>query len=424
MINRNKKIQIFFLIFSLVLTFIFFYSELIHDTYVPFWKDSFSDWPYKTYSKFKYFGDTQTIFLAAECHKGGFDVFIRECLKDYGIKSGHAYGRSLLYLPLINENFKSSFLLIYGSILISTLIFIVFKLINPKSIYENIICLILIFNPTTLLLFERLNFDLVIFLSLVLIVFLKRKYILKILIKFLVFSFKYYPLIFIINFFTENELNLKNKIFYSFLLIFISSLLIFSSLDDFSIVASEHKMFGWNIRYSFSLNAFSRIIDHLQIIDKNIIKPILILVLFIFSTIVYIIFNKKIKAPLEKERHFYYPRAKLFFISANLIIVLYLFFDNNYFREVFFIGVVPYLLIINNEKCLFSKICLSLILFKYFFMILFWPKVMFSDINVDLIAQLILGIKILLDYFIIMLLIPYVLKLNIILFKKTFKTSS
>mgnify|MGYP001237313473 CR=1 FL=1 len=128
--------------------------------------------------------------------------------------------------------------------------------------------------------------------------------------------------------------------------------------------------------------------------------------------------------PLDKEKYFYYPRAKLFLISTNLLIILYLFFNNNYFREVFFIGVVPYLLIVNNEKCLFSKICLSLILFKYFFMILFWPKVMFSDINVDLFAQLILGIKILLDYFIIMLLIPYVLKLNIILFKKTFKISS
>jgi len=114
MINSNKKIQIFFLIFSLVLTFIFFYSELIHDTYVPFWKDSLVDWSYKTYSNFKYFGDTQTIFLAAECHKAGFDVFLSECLSEYGIKSGHAYGRSLLYLPLINENFKSSFLLIYG----------------------------------------------------------------------------------------------------------------------------------------------------------------------------------------------------------------------------------------------------------------------------------------------------------------------
>ena len=54
-------------------------------------------------------------------------------------------------------------------------------------------------------------------------------------------------------------------------------------------------------------------------------------------------------------------------------------------------------------------------------MILFWPKVMFGDINVDLFAQLILGIKILLDYIIILVLTTYVLKLNLILFRKTFK---
>tara|TARA_B100001964_G_scaffold182678_1_gene202172 strand:- start:41 stop:787 length:747 start_codon:yes stop_codon:yes gene_type:complete len=244
------------------------------------------------------------------------------------------------------------------------------------------------------------------------------KYILKILIKFLVFSFKFYPLIFIINFFIENQLNLKNKIFYSFLLIFISSLLFFINLDDFIMVASNFKTIGRNIVYSFSLNAFSKIIDHLFIIDKNIIKSVLILVLFFFSSICYMIFSKKIKTPLE-----YSPRTKLFFVSANLLIVLYFFFNNNYFREVFFIGVVPYLLIADNEKCLFSRICLSLIVLKYFFMILFWPKVIFADINVDLFAQLVLGVKIFLDYIIIMALVTYMLKLNISVFKKTFESS-
>ena len=346
---NNVFLLIFYPYVKLRITFIFFYSGLIHITYVPSWKITSGDWPYKTYSNFEYFIDTQTIFLASECNKAGFNVFVGECLSEYGFKKGHAYGRSLLYLPLINDNFKNLFFIIYGSVLISALIFIVFKLINPKTIYENIICLILILNPTTLLLFERLNFDLVIFLSLVLIVFMEGKYILKILIKFLVFSFKFYPLIFIINFFIENRLKLKNKIFYSFLLILISSLLFFIHLDDFIMVASNFKTIGRNISYSFSLNSFSRIIDHLFIIDKNIIKLVLVLVLFFFSLVCYIIFNNKIKTPLE-----YAPRTKLFFISANLLIVLYLFFNNNYFREVFFIGVVPYLLIADNEKCLFS----------------------------------------------------------------------
>jgi hypothetical protein len=421
--NNNKKKQTFFLIFSLALIFIFFYTGLIHETYVAFWKDSFSDWPFKTYSKFKYFGDTQTLFLAAECYKSGFDVFYGECISDYGIRTGHDYGRSLLYLPIIDENFKTIFLLTFGSILIGSLIFIVFKLINPKSIYENIICLILIFNPTTLLLFERLNLDLLIFNSLILIVFLRGQYIFKFLIKFLLFSFKYYPLIFIINFFTENNLKLKNKFFYALLLILISSTFIFFSLDDLKYVVSDFEKVGRNIKYSYSINSFSRTIDHFNLLDKNLIKPILILILVVFSTILHIFFNQKIKSPLDKEKNFYYPRAKLFLISTNLLIILYLFFNNNYFREVFFIGVVPYLLIVQNEKCVFSKVCLSLILFKYLFMIFFWPKVLFSDINNDIFSQLILGIKILLDYIIIIFLTPYIIKLNLILFKKSFKLS-
>ncbi len=421
--NNNKKKQNFFIFFSLVLIFLFFYTDLIHMSYVPYWKDSFESWPFKTYSNFKYFGDTQTLLMAAECYKSGFDVFYGECISDYGIRTGHDYGRSLLYLPTIDDDFKTIFLLTYGCTLIGFLVFVVFKLIKPKSIYENFICLILIFNPTTLLLFERLNLDLLIFLSLVLIVFLKGKYVLKFLIKFLLFSFKYYPLIFIINFFTENDLKLRNKIIYTFLLILISFTFIFFSLDDLKYVVSDFEKVGRNIKYSYSINSFSRTINHFNLLDKNLIKPILILLLFIFSTILYIFFNQKIKSPLEKEKHFYYPRAKLFLICTNLLIILYLFFNNNYFREIFFIGVIPYLLIISNEKCLFSKFCLYLILFKYFFMLVFWPKVLFSDINIDLFAQLILGTKILLDYIIIIVLVPFIVKLNLILFKKTFKIS-
>lgn len=417
---KNNQQQLFFFILSLILIFIFFYTDIIHKTYVPYWKDSFDTWPFKTYSDFKYFGDTQTLLMAAECFKSGFDVFYGECISDYGIKTGHDYGRTLLYLPLIPENLKSFFLIIYGAILISLLIFFVFRLVKPKSFYENIICLILIFNPTTLLLFERLNLDLIIFLFLVLIVFLKKSLLIKIFIKFLLFSFKYYPIFFVINFFVENNINLKRKLLYSAILIVISFLLLIYNFDDLKYVVGDFEKVGRNIKYSFSINSFSRIIEHFNIIDVRLIKPILILFLLVFSYIIFLFLQKKIKAPLKKEINYYYPRARLFFISTNLLIVLYLFFNNNYFREVFFIGVIPYLLIIKNNKCLFSNLCLSLIILKYLFMILFWPIVLFEDINADLFAQILLGTKIIFDYIIIMFLISYILKLNIIIFKKNF----
>ena len=417
---KNNLQQLFFFIFSLILIFIFFYTDIIHKTYVPYWKDSFDTWPFKTYSDFKYFGDTQTLLMAAECFKSGFDVFYGECISDYGIKTGHDYGRTLLYLPLIPENLKSFFLIIYGAILISLLIFFVFRLVKPKSFYENIICLILIFNPTTLLLFERLNLDLIIFLFLVLIVFLKKSLLIKIFIKFLLFSFKYYPIFFVINFFVENNINLKRKLLYSAILIVISFLLLIYNFDDLKYVVGDFEKVGRNIKYSFSINSFSRIIEHFNIIDVRLIKPILILFLLVFSYIIFLFLQKNIKAPLKKEINYYYPRARLFFISTNLLIVLYLFFNNNYFREVFFIGVIPYLLIIKNNKCLFSNLCLSLIILKYLFMILFWPIVLFENINTDLFAQILLGIKIIFDYIIIMFLISYILKLNIIIFKKNF----
>ena len=50
--NNNKKKQNFFIFFSLVLIFLFFYTDLIHMSYVPYWKNSFESWPFKTYSNF------------------------------------------------------------------------------------------------------------------------------------------------------------------------------------------------------------------------------------------------------------------------------------------------------------------------------------------------------------------------------------
>ena len=117
--------------------------------------------------------------MFAECHKAGYDVYL---LNECSFKNGYRfegyqfqYGRALLFLPIIDIAYREIFLIIYGSLLIGSLIYLVFRLIEPQSIVENIICLILIFNPTTLLLFESLNFDLFIFLSLIVADFSKEK---------------------------------------------------------------------------------------------------------------------------------------------------------------------------------------------------------------------------------------------------------
>ena len=95
MVIKKNLLHFFFLIFSLILLFILFNFELIHTTYVPHISNPY----YKTYSDLKYFGDTQTIFLAAECHKKGFDVFVvNNCMKEFGLnETAHQYGKILFF---------------------------------------------------------------------------------------------------------------------------------------------------------------------------------------------------------------------------------------------------------------------------------------------------------------------------------------
>ena len=100
--NQQKK-KYFFLCLSVFLIFVLFYFDLIHKTYViPIIPETNTEGLliHKTWSEFKFFGDTQVIFLFAECHKTGHDVFIiNECGLKYGIRhEGYQfqYGRSLL----------------------------------------------------------------------------------------------------------------------------------------------------------------------------------------------------------------------------------------------------------------------------------------------------------------------------------------
>jgi hypothetical protein len=408
----NKK-QIILFTLSIILIFILFYFELIHKTYVPFFETN-----YQTFSNLKYFGDTQSILISAECHKTDIDVFIpNDCMGRYGISdTAFQYGRILLAIPNISEIYKEFILILYGSILIFIFIFLVVKLINPISIFENIACIVLIFNPTTILLIERLNFDLLIFLLLILIVILNKNYFIKILINLFLFSIKYYPIIFIINFFIEDKLSIKKKLFYISLFFTMTIILIFFTINDLKYIFENTAMNGRNIKYAFSVNALSRVLDHIFLANKDLIKLMITIGLIVISFTNYAIFNKKILSYEENDTN-----KKLFFICGNLLIILYVIFNNNYFREVFFIGLIPYILTLSRKNCIYSKFFLYLVIFKYLFMIIFWPIVMFGNVHVDLSIQYLVAMKIVMDYIIISLLFTSIINLNISVIKETFK---
>ena len=54
-------------------------------------------------------------------------------------------------------------------------------------------------------------------------------------------------------------------------------------------------------------------------------------------------------------------------------------------------------------------------------MIIFWPKVMFSNVHIESLIQYLVSIKIVIDYIVISFLITFIINLNISVIKETFK---
>jgi hypothetical protein len=413
---KLTNLNYFFILITLFLIFCLFYTGIIHRFYVPLDENFFLRKDIKFYSNLKIFGDTQTIFLFAECYNAGFDVYIRNtCAEEYGFKyTNFQYGRLLLLLPVISNNFREIFFITYGTVLIFTLVFLTYKIIRPKSFFDNVLCLIILTNPAILLLFERLNFDLLIFLILILVVYINKKFIFKTILVFLSFAMKFYPAIFIIIFFLEQNLKLKRKLAYLFFFFLFILLYLFLYYDDFVKISEDIYKIGRNIRYSFSINGLIRVIDYVYPVNTNLIKIFLVLLLIVKVILCNFFYSKKIYLKLEFDK-----KEFLFLISANLIIIVYFFFNNNYFREVFFIGLIPFLL--NSEKShTFSKLILSIIIMKYIFMIITWPFLPLSNQDLNYFSKFIVGLKIFADYFIILLLSILVARLNILVIKINF----
>ena len=190
-------IRFIYLFISIALILYFLYSGIVHDYYVPSIEN-----PVNKFSDIVLFGDLQYIFKYIHCHNLGFDAYQdNECVRAYDIKYGSfVYGPILLYIPEINENFKNEFIIIFSSLIIAVYIYSIISLFKPQKFFQFIILTVLIFNPISFLLVERLNLDIIIFIFLTYIILLKNNYFLKSFIIILLSIVKFYPAIFIIYF--------------------------------------------------------------------------------------------------------------------------------------------------------------------------------------------------------------------------------
>ena len=403
---KNFKNKIFLFVLTLILTFFLFKFDL-HEIFIGETKELF--------------GDHKLYISWIKCDYLGFDAY-----KNTDCGSGANYGPVANYGPLFfivpfNLDLESFYLNQFPFIVIITFLFFCSFQLNPKNKYEFVICLLSIFNPVTFLAIERLNFDLLIFLGIIFIVY-NRLYLINWIIIFFLTLVKIYPFFLILNILNENK---KRKLLSSLVItitvISLMLLYIYLNFDTYyyDVINSGGAKAGLHLL--FSIKALAKIIKYLIHINYVISLPIILIIFLYLTKMLYQILNtKKINDFIDLNSH----KTRLYALSAIIIVFCYLIFSNYFYREIFLILILPLLFQIKQlEKNKVVNSYFNLIFFKCIFIFIYgYFNVYESFYHIDGLRYysktfIIVGlIKSIID----IIQISIILSLFLIIFKKTY----
>jgi len=343
--NYNKILKTSFIIVTFLII-IFLINSQILENFI--WKSS------------KKFADFTILVSWLECNYLGFDVYnLEDTKKCPNFNSIIFYGDIWLKIPF-NETLNIFYLNVLPFLIIFFAIFTLTNLINPKSIFEYSILILCLFNPSTMLVLERLAFDIFVFLFIIFINFNRIYFLNWIIIFFLTFT-KIYPALLGINIFLENlNRSLKKNLIIIFSLVLIATVYFYLNFDKYLISvidgASNSGRAGYH--YLFSLNTIAKII---KIFDVNYIFLIVMTysLFFCFTVFIY----KKYKSYLEITlKNIFSTKGKLFLIGGCVILFCYITFSNYAYREIFILLLVPFLLSSKNKNKFINLIIFILII--------------------------------------------------------------
>ena len=318
------------------------------------------------------FGDWTAIYSAIKCDNLGINVFLENPCDP--LKRIHVYGSIFLILPSITK-FKLFFFLILPIILIGIFIFLIIYYFRLNNFKSSILYFLSIFNPSTLLLFERLNFDLIIFLGLFLLVALKNN-ILKLFTITLLFSMKLWAAIYTAIFIFFKKENLKKNIIYILITISLYSILILFEYENIKLINLSGGQISASKYFIFGINSLEKLIgNNYNLISNNSI--ILTYIILLFSIIISFIFGREslnIELSKFEEKEF-----KLLILSTLTLMFMFFLFDNVYYREIFILGCIPYFL--KYQSINYNKVIIYFLIFRY--LIFITARIIFKEFQVD-----------------------------------------
>ena len=411
-----SKKNIFSIILSIILSLIIgflIYKQIIYPTIIPMvikgGASLFADWT--------------VILNASDCYQKGYDVYLNNPCDYWNRK--HVYGEILLSIPFIKTYPK--FYYFYFPIIIGFLFIYIlcYTLFDHKNIKFFIPSLIFIFSLPVLLAIERSNIDLIIFIFMFLIAKFNN-YFLKYFLIVTSSVVKFYPILLSAIFLYEkNKKNLLINIILILFMIFIIMVFQYESLKKIFNNTQQFTGYGYGL-YEFSFFGFFNFFQSLNInIDgknfnwiKYIYATIFILIPFIVLNFFKILkFDEFIDSSnIEENLNF---ENKLYFLASTIIIFCYFSFSNFIYREIFFLGLVPSILMSLSKSE--SKVVLF-----YFYLLL--SKFLLTSIFIyiyqnnifELINPLMILIKHTVDLYLIFFVFNFYLKYISLFFRKFF----
>ena len=354
MIKSDFKNHIAITIIFIVCIFFLWKSGILY---------SYSFNPIVSDGRLHIFADWAAMIKLNICHnKFGINVFYdNSCVPGF-----LDYGNIILFFPYF-ESFEKFYFFYFPILTGIIFIYLIVSLIQPKTIFNYFLLILILFSPPTLLIIERANFDMLIFLLIVLIAFSNSSFL-----NFIIITFasllKYYPLVLMVNFFIEKVRSTKKILLILSLFTIVVLFLFYLTGESWGLI--QHKMQDFDPPWG---NQFS--VKALAIISKNWENyeyPVILLISYIFFIVFTIIFFLAFKKTrFINKVNIYSFEEKLFILGANLVVAVYLINHNIHYREVFIILLFPFLMKLNKsiDNKIFKYLIYFIILRYIFFLI-------------------------------------------------------
>jgi len=320
------------------------------------------------------FGDHIETINWLKCNFLGFNLYLNNEEIGCGTTGKINYGYAFLSIPY-NDLIDTFYRSYYPYIIIFLFIYLSIKIINPKNKLEILLLYLALLNPSSLLLLERLNFDSLIFIAAIFIVF-NKIYIINWFLGIYFTLIKIYPIALLINILIENKNRSIKKILLIVLFLMIASftyLYIYKEFYFFMLQNLNYSGAGYHIL--FSLNSIPKIFKYIFEINYQI----LLLIFYLLFIFICVKFYKKIKVYKDYfNKTVYTYNSKLFLIGGYLSVFIFIISSNYYYKEVFLILLIPFILNIKNDPQ--NKIFNFLI---YIFIIKYFYSFFYSYININ-----------------------------------------